>query len=90
MSLVEELIRALTGLGLDLLVQRLKTDWDRPDGFWKTYDCERKKICSFLNIYLDHNDADARLTLCPTNEAHALVKEIITDVIPVIRRKLGV
>lgn len=90
MSLVEELIRALTGLGLDLLVQRLKTDWDRPDGFWKTYDCERKKICSFLNIYLDHNDADARLTLCPTNEAHALVSEIISDVIPVIRRKLGV
>lgn len=90
MSLVEQLLRALIGLGLDILVQRLKSDWERPDGFWKAHDCDRKRICSFLNIYLDHNDSDARLTLCPTNEAGALLREILSDVIPVIRVKLGV
>ena len=90
MSLVEELFQALNGLGLDSLVQRFKTDWSRADAYWHTYGCDRQKICSFLNIYLDHYDADARLSLCPTSEARALLREIITDVIPVIRKKLGV
>lgn len=90
MSLVEELLRALTGLGLTALVERLRNDWSRQDAHWHTYACDRKQICSFLNTYLDFQDSDARLTLCPTNEAGALIREIISDVIPVIRKKLGV
>jgi len=89
MTLIESLLQALRGLGLGLLVERLHHDFHQPS-YWHSYSEPRQILCSFLNVYLDHSDADARLTLCPTNEANALVEEIITDVIPVIRRKLGV
>ena len=90
MPLANRLFDMLLTLGLNLLVERLQTDWLRAGGHWRSHSCDRKQICSFLNIYLDHNDGDARLTLCPLNEAEALLQEIITDVIPVIRKKLGV
>lgn len=90
MKLLEKLFEALLNLGLQALVDRFKQDFNSPSGHWRNYQCERQVLCSFLNVYLDHNDQDARLTLCPDYETGALVSEIISDVIPVIRRKLGV
>lgn len=89
MKLLEMLFEALIKTGQHSLVDRFKADFNQPQGHWRNYGCERQVLCSFLNVYLDHRDQDARLTLCPTNEAMALVQEILEDVIPVIRRKLG-
>ena len=90
MKLIELLFDSLLKLGLQPLVEKLRGDYAMPNGHWHNYDCERKSLCSFLNIYLDHADDDARLTLFPDNADKDLIQEIITDVIPVIRRKLGV
>lgn len=89
MTLTEQLLQTLPGLGMEALAERLTNDFRQPS-FWHSYPEQRQVLCSFLNVYLDHHDADARLTLCPTNEADALLEEILEDVIPVIRRKLGV
>ena len=90
MKFIERLFQALNALGLTALANRLQCDWSRPDGFWHTHLSERHSACSFLHIYSDERDEDARFTLCPTTDEEPLLEEIISDVIPVIRQKLGV
>lgn len=89
MDVTELLLSKLSELGDHGIVAKMRLDFANPNAFWHRYSEERQILCSFLNVYLDHNDADARLTLCPTNERFALVQEIIEDVIPLIRCKPG-
>mgnify|MGYP003602598455 CR=1 FL=1 len=90
MSLMEQLLQTLTSRGSLALANRLRTDWSQPAGHWHSYSNDHEQICSFLNKYLDHNDDDARLSLCPSNGRGILFSEIMSDVIPVIGKKLGV
>lgn len=89
MELIYTVISLLQSRGKEALAQKFQNDL-MVGGIWESHVDPKKALCSFLLGYLANEDSDARLSLCPTNDARALVQEIFTDVIPVIEQRLGV
>ncbi len=87
--LTRQLINLLLANGEIVLATRLQEDYANPNGNWHQHTTPNFAICSFLYSYVDHDDQCARLTLCPSNEAQALVEEIYEELLPKIRQRLG-